>query len=63
MQHRSGGYLDLIFNQHDSAYQQTLRIFKFRDGQYCVSDCYDATWQSIGDEGATATEPTITPCR
>jgi hypothetical protein len=63
MQHRSGGYLDLIFNRHESAYQQSLLVFKFRDGQYRASDCYEATWESIDDEGAIAKEPTITPCR
>ena len=60
---RTDGYLDLIFNQHESANQQALFIFKFRDGKYRASGCYEAIWNWIGDEGATAKEPVITKCQ
>jgi hypothetical protein len=62
-QQRSGGYLDLIFNQHESATSQGLVVYKFRDGKYRASGCYEADWNVIGDEAATAIEPRITPCQ
>jgi hypothetical protein len=62
-QQRSGGYLDLIFNQHESANRQALVVFKFQHGRYRAWDCREAIWDWIGDEGATAKEPRITPCR
>ncbi len=62
-QQRSSGYMDLIFNQHESATRQTLFVFKFRDGKYRLSDCYSADWNAISDEAATAKEPRITPCQ
>jgi hypothetical protein len=63
MQQRSGGYFDLVFNQHESATRQALLVFKFRDGKYRASDCREANWEVPGDEAATAKEPRITPCR
>jgi hypothetical protein len=63
MQQRSGGYLDLVFNQHESATRQAVLVYKFRDGKYRALDCYEADWEVIGDEAATAKEPRIMPCR
>ena len=60
---RSNGYVDLVFNQHESAYQQDLFLFKFREGKYRASDCREADWKVPGDEDTTAKEPRITPCR
>jgi hypothetical protein len=58
---RTAGYLDLIFNQHESAFQQALVIYKFRNGKYRASRCYEATWKNSDEVGASR-EPVITKC-
>ena len=62
MPQRTGGYLDLVFKQHDSAFRQALIVFKFRNGKYRASDCYQADWTVIGDETAIAKKPRISHC-
>jgi len=63
MQQRSGGYRNLIFNQHESSTRQAVLVYKYRDGKYRPADCYEASWAVIGDEDAIAKEPRMTPCR
>ncbi len=59
----TGGYFDLIFNQHESAFWQALVVFKFRVGKYRIAECHEARWEIIDSDGTTAKEPTITSCR
>ncbi len=41
---RTNGFHDLVLGAHDSASEKTLFVYRFRDGQYSVADCYDADW-------------------
>ncbi len=41
---RTNGFNDLVLGAHDSASEMTLFVYRFRDGQYRVSECYDADW-------------------
>ena len=59
---RTAGYVDLILNQHESAFQQALVIYKFRNGKYRASGCYEATWNN-GDEAPASKEPVMTKCQ
>ena len=59
---RTAGYLDLILNQHESAFQQALVVYKFRNGKYRASGCYEATWND-GDKALASKEPVITKCQ
>lgn len=59
---RTGGYLDLIFSRHESAYQQQLSVYKFRDGKYRDSGCYEANWNRE-DQAPASKEPIITKCQ
>jgi len=58
---RTAGYLDLILNQHESAFQQALVIYKFRNGKYRASAYYEATWNNVG-KAPTSKEPVISKC-
>jgi hypothetical protein len=59
---RTGGYLDLIFNQHESAYRQALVTYKFRNGKYRASGCYEANWNRE-DQAPASKEPVIARCQ
>ena len=62
MQNHSSGYPDLVFNQHQSAYQQSLFVYKFRNGKYRVSGCYEANWDR-GDNAPASKVPIVTKCQ
>jgi hypothetical protein len=61
---RTNGYLDLVLGTHGSATEQTLYVYRFRDGRYRRTDCYDADWRYLGKDGEyhDSKEPQITPC-
>jgi hypothetical protein len=59
---RTAGYLGLILNQHGSAFQQTVVIYKFRNGKYRASGCYEANWNRE-DQPPASKEPIVTKCR
>jgi hypothetical protein len=59
---RTSGYLDLILSRHESANQQDLVVFKYRDGKYRASGCYEATWNNA-DEDRAPKEPAISKCQ
>ena len=41
---RSDGFNDLVLGAHESASEKALFVYRFRDGQYRVAECYDADW-------------------
>jgi hypothetical protein len=48
---------------HGSATEQGLFVYRFANGRYRRSACYDANWQRlVGDEWQDLKEPMITPC-
>jgi len=43
---RTNGFSDLVLAAHDSAFEKTLVFYRYRNGSYHESACYDATWIS-----------------
>jgi hypothetical protein len=60
---RTNGFNDLVLAAHDSASEKTLFVYRYRNGQYRESACYDADWQSWdGGEIHFLKQPVITKC-
>jgi len=59
---QASGYHDLVLGMHGSATERSLTVFRFRDGHYRRTDCYDANWTSLGKDGEyhDLKEPRIT---
>ncbi|HXN49529.1 MAG TPA: hypothetical protein VN893_22955 [Bryobacteraceae bacterium] len=57
---RSNGFNDLVLGAHDSASERTLFVYRFRDGQYRVGECYDADWACLECPSGALEEPKIT---
>jgi hypothetical protein len=64
-QTRTNGFFDLVLGMHGSATEQGLYVYRFRDGRYRRTDCYDANWTYLGKDGEVhdLEEPRITPCK
>jgi hypothetical protein len=62
---RTNGFLDLVLGMHGSATEQTLFEYRFRDGRYRQTGCYDANWEYLGKDGEyhNLKEPRKTPCQ
>jgi hypothetical protein len=62
---RTSGYRDLVLGMHGSATEQTLFEYRFRDGLYRQTGCYDANWEYLGKDGVyhDLKEPRKTPCQ
>lgn len=64
IQGRTNGYSDIVVSMHGSATVSGLRVFRYRDGSYQKTGCYDASWEIMTDEGyRTLKEPQVTPCK
>jgi hypothetical protein len=60
---RTNGFLDLVLGMHGSATEEGLSIYRFVNGRYQTSDCYNANWRRlVGDEWQDLKKPVITPC-
>ena len=60
---RSGGLNDLVLGRHGSASESDLFVYRFANGTYHKSACYDANWVSmVGDERHELKRAIITPC-
>ena len=62
---RTNGFFDLVLCMHGSATDRGLYVYRFRDGRYRRTDCYDANWTYLGKDGEVHDlgEPRITPCK
>jgi hypothetical protein len=61
---RTNGFSDLVLGMHGSATDQTLFVYRYVDGRYSRSACYDADWiRMVRDEPQELKNPLITPCR
>ena len=54
------GFRDIIFTEHDSAFQQILQIYQFKNGIYKAADCYLSG--SISPAGEELESTVITKC-
>jgi len=43
---RTNGFNDFVLAVHDSAFEMDLIVYRFRNGLYRQSACYDASWVS-----------------
>ncbi len=59
---RTNGFNDLVLAAHDSASEKTLLVFRYRNGLYRESACYDANWLSLAGEVHFLKQPVITKC-
>jgi hypothetical protein len=61
---RTQGFSDLVLGMHGSAFLHELFIYRFRDGDYRVTACYDANWSYLDKNGEAndLKEPRIAPC-
>jgi hypothetical protein len=59
----TNGFHDLVLNQHGSATDQGLTLYRFDSSKYRRIACYDATWDLLGKDGEyhTRKEPRLTP--
>lgn len=61
--HRSRGYCDIVVGTHESATEQNLRLFRYRDGIYHNIGCYEAYWWVfVGSTLHELKNPRISPC-
>jgi hypothetical protein len=60
---RTNGFSDLVLAADDSASEKTLLEYRYRNGQYRESACYDADWQSWTGGMHLLKQPVITKCR
>jgi hypothetical protein len=59
----SNGYKDLILGDHVSAAERTLYVYRYRNGKYQESECYDANWVIHKNEKRYELKtPELTPC-
>jgi hypothetical protein len=59
---RTNGFSDLVLAAHDSASEKSLLVYRYKDGLYRDSACYDANWQSWSGELHYLKQPVITKC-
>ena len=60
---RTKGYLDLVLGRHASAFEEELFLYRFSDGGYFRTACYDASWKRlVKDEWQDVKNPIITSC-
>ncbi|HLM82590.1 MAG TPA: hypothetical protein VK302_18450 [Terriglobales bacterium] len=59
----TNGFHDLVLNQHGSAFEQGLTLYRFDGSRYRFVACYDANWEILGKDGEVhdLKEPRITP--
>ncbi|MGA8540036.1 MAG: hypothetical protein WB566_11085 [Terriglobales bacterium] len=59
----TNGFHDLVLGQHGSATDQGLTLYRFDRSKYRRIECYDATWDFLGNDGEyhTRKEPHLTP--
>ncbi len=59
----TNGFHDLVLNQHGSAFEQGLTLYRFDGSRYRFVACYDANWEILGKDGEVhdQKEPRITP--
>jgi hypothetical protein len=61
---RSQGFSDLVLGTHDSASERTLYLYRYHDGRYRQTDCYNADWWSTqGGSWHQLKQPEVTPCQ
>lgn len=61
---RTNGYSDLVLALHDSAFEQTLDVYRYAKDQYADGGCYVATVAVLDDHAIRRlTEPKLTPCQ
>lgn len=61
---RTNGYADLVLALHDSAFEQTLDVYRYSDGKYADGGCYVAT-VAVLEEGIGIrrfSDPQLKPC-
>jgi hypothetical protein len=46
---RTNGFNDIVLGTHDSATRRTLFLYRYRDGQYRLGECYAADWCALCD--------------
>lgn len=61
---RTSGYIDLVLGMHGSATEQELFVYRFRNGRYRQTECYDPNWTHLGKDGEyhELKEPRIARC-
>lgn len=61
---RTNGYSDIVLALHDSAFEQTLDVYQYADGEYKGSPgCYSAIVAVMEADGIhQLAEPRVTPC-
>lgn len=60
---RSGGFNDLVLEMHGSATEQELFVYRYREGRYRRTGCFDASWtRLVNDEIQELKEPDVVPC-
>jgi hypothetical protein len=60
---QTNGFNDLVLGTHDSVSERTLYEYRYRTGQYQMSDCYEANWSQTVEEPKLKCHPEITPCK
>jgi hypothetical protein len=59
----TNGFRDIVLAAHDSASDRTLYLYRYHDGRYRKTDCYNATWLSTeGGSWHELRQPEVTPC-
>ena len=60
---RMNGFHDIVLADDVSTPESTLRVYRYRDGQYRQTECYKANWISTKDNQLRRLEnPELTPC-
>ena len=58
----TNGFRDIVVAMHGSAFDQELKLYRYRNGRYYRESCYDASWQARDNPEVILKEPRITPC-
>jgi hypothetical protein len=59
---RTNGFSDIVISMQGSATSSDLMLYKYKNGQYHRTACFDAEWAvREGDESRNLKEPRVTP--
>lgn len=60
---RTNGFSDIVLASHDSAFEQTIDVYRYEGGAYKDAGCYDAVVAVLdGDVIRRLPEPRLKPC-
>lgn len=60
---KTNRFRDLVLAMHGSAFDQGLYLYRYSNGKYRNTACYNASWRRrVGDDYQDLKHPDVTPC-